>query len=128
MLDIRKGDKIEYSYTVYGTQCLAEGIVSEVKEDGSCVIDQGRRILVVDHTSVLKRFPRAEELVKPEAPAPKTEEEQFNEKYKGISIYKKGDEFETEETVEEKVEDTEEDKPEVKKSNKRFSFLGDNND
>ena len=124
MLDIRKGDKIEYSYTVYGTQCLAEGIVSEVKEDGSCVIDQGRRILVVDRTSVLKRFPRAEELVKPEAPAPKTEEEQFNEKYKGIALYKKGDESETEETV----EDTEEDKPEVKKSNKRFSFLGDNND
>jgi hypothetical protein len=126
MLDIRKGDKIEYSYTVYGTQCIAEGIVSEVKEDGSCVIDQGRRILVVDHTSVLKRFPRAEELVKPEAPAPKTEEEQFNEKYKGIAIYKK-EEPKTEATVEE-AEDTEEEKPEVTKSYKRFSYLGDNND
>lgn len=117
MLDIRKGDKIRYSFTVYGTQCIAEGIVSEVKEDGSCVIDQGKKILVVDHTSVLSRFPREEETVAPEAPVTKTEEEQFNEKYKGISLYKK-----------EEVIEKEEVKPETIKINKKFNRLGDIND
>ena len=122
MLDIRKGDKIRYSFMVYGTQCIAEGIVSEVKEDGSCVIDQGKKILVVDHTSVLNRFPREEETVAPEAPVTKTEEEHFNEKHTGISLYKK------EEKPKEEVIKKEEVKPETTKINKKFNRLGDIND
>lgn len=91
-MDIQKGDKIKYSYFVYGVQCIGDGIVASVKDDGSVTIDRGDNELVVEKDSILERLPRANEKeVEKEVVAPvgSTEEEHFNTTHKGVSIHKK---------------------------------------
>ena len=96
-MDIKKGDKIEYSYYALGVECSAYGTVASVREDGSVTIDRGENELVIEKGNIIKRFPRPEELEekKVEAPVNKTEEERFNEIYKGISLHKKEPEKQT---------------------------------
>ena len=114
-MDIKKGDKISYSYYVYGVQCIVDGVVSSVKEDGSVVIDQGDSELVVEKGSILKRYPREDELKNATStPLSKTEEEQFNEMHSGVSIHKK------EKAVEEPVKK----EAEPANTNKKFNHFG----
>ena len=113
-MDIKKGDTIRYSYYVYGTQVLTNGVVSEVKEDGSCVIDQGNTELIVDKKSILERLPRKDETESKKVIEEKSEEEHFNEMHTGISLHKK-DKVVEEPVVKKETETT---------SNKKFNHFG----
>ena len=116
-MDIKKGDKISYSYYVYGVQCIVDGIVSSVKEDGSVVIDQGDNELIVEKGSILKRYPREDELGDANAIAlSKSEEEKFNEMHSGVSIHKKEKAGTVEEPVKKEAESA--------NTNKKFNHFG----
>jgi len=90
-MDIKKGDTIRYSYYVYGVQLIATGLVSKILEDGSCVIDKGENELIVNKSSILNRYPRENEILDNQKFPEKTNEEQFNEMHKGISLHKKSE-------------------------------------
>ena len=124
-MDIQKGDAIRYSYLVYGTQCIGDGTVSKVNEDGSVVIDMGNSEMIVGAKNIIERKPRADEGKYVFVPEDKTEEEKFNEMNTGVHIQKK--EVATEE-VEENKEQPEEEKEESKTEfiigNKKFKTFG----
>ena len=88
-MDIKVGDVVRYSYLVYGTQCIGNGTVSKVNEDGSIVIDLGDAELIVGEKNIIERKPRAEEEKPVVVHEDKTEEEKFNEMNTGIHIQKK---------------------------------------
>lgn len=91
-MDIQKGDKIKYTYTVFDVQCVSDGIVASINEDGSVVIDRGDKELVIDKNNVLERYPREDEKEAEKevvAPVGSTEEEHFNNTHAGISLRKK---------------------------------------
>ena len=58
--DVKKGDTVHYSYYVYGVQCLADGVVLDVLENGDCVIDQGKKKVTVKKNDVLSLVSKAE--------------------------------------------------------------------
>lgn len=87
--DAKKGDKIRYSYYVYDVQCIADAIVSDVKPDGSCVIDQGDYELVVEPKNIVSRYPREDEIVKPAPIKEESKEDIFNAQNTGIRLQKK---------------------------------------
>lgn len=91
-MDIQKGDKIKYTFTVFDVQCVSDGVVASVNEDGSVIIDRGDKELVVDKNNILKRYPREDEKEAEKeivAPVGSTEEEHFNTTHAGISLRKK---------------------------------------
>lgn len=121
--DIQKGDVVRYSYLVYGTQCIGEGTVSKVNEDGSVVIDFGASEMIVGAKNIIERKPRADEGKKVVIPEDKTEEEKFNEMNTGVHIQKK-ENTEEEAKKEDKEAEKEESKTEFIIGNKKFKSFG----
>lgn len=116
-MDIKKGDTIRYSYLVYGTQCIVNGTVSKVNEDGSVVIDMGNSEMIVEAKNIIERKPRANEGKTVVVPEDKTEEEKFNEMNTGVHIQKK--EAVKKEAKEEEENTKEEHEEDVKKEEAR---------